>query len=332
MIVVLLSCLLGIVPMVVYAFVLWSFDRYEKEPWGLLLAAFLWGFVPSAAIALIAQLILGIPAQAIFGANAFTEAIVEASFIAPITEEGIKGIGVLMVFLIFRREFDSAFDGILYGGLVGFGFAAIENVLYFFSTGDIGGVVALAFMRAFIFGLNHAFFTSLTGIGLALARYQRSPALKILYILLGFAAAVTAHGLHNLGATYASEVTWLGLVFSWLLDSTGIIFVFVVIILALRREGGWVADHLQEEVRLGTLTESQLSVAKSAPAPLEQSGPLPPTMRRAGLQAASTRQDGRRRRQPGDHRAIARGGEGAESGCGMRRCLVAAFGDLRLGV
>ena len=257
------SCILGIAPMVVYTLLLWLFDRYEKEPWGLLVAAFVWGFIPSAIIALVSQIILGIPAAVLLGRNAFAQQMVEAGLIAPVTEEGIKGVGVLLIFLIFRSEFDSVFDGILYGGLVGFGFAAVENVLYFLDSGSVGGVFALAFLRAFIFGLNHAFFTSLTGIGLALARYRRNPAAQLGFIALGFAAAVMAHGLHNFGATLAAGGTVLGLLFSWLADSAGILFVITVICLALWREGKWIGDHLAEEVRQGTLTGRQLETARS---------------------------------------------------------------------
>jgi RsiW-degrading membrane proteinase PrsW (M82 family) len=258
------SCLLGILPMVIYTVVLWLFDRYEKEPVGLLVAAFVWGFVPSAIIALISQIILGLPAQALFGDNAFAQALVFASVIAPITEEGIKGLGVLFIYLIFRSEFDSVFDGILYGGLVGFGFAAIENVLYFLGSGTIGEVFVLAFLRAFVFGLNHAFFTSLIGIGLALARYQRGGFAKLGFSGLGYSAAVIAHSLHNFGATLAAGGTLLGLGFSFIADSLGIIFVFAVIVYSLVREGRWIGEYLRDEVLQGTLTERQLQTAQSA--------------------------------------------------------------------
>jgi RsiW-degrading membrane proteinase PrsW (M82 family) len=258
------SCLFGILPMLAYTLLLWLFDRYEKEPAGLLIAAFVWGFIPSAIIAVIAQIILGIPAAAIFGDNAFARALVEASLIAPVTEELIKGLGVVFIYLLFRHEFDSVFDGILYGGLVGFGFAAIENVLYFLSSGTIGEVFVLAFLRAFVFGLNHAFFTSLTGIGLALARYQRSPLAKFGFGALGFSAAVLAHSLHNFGATLAAAGTLAGLLFSLAADGAGIAFVFAVILFALWREGRWIAEYLKAEVAQGTLTEAQLLTAQSA--------------------------------------------------------------------
>ncbi len=105
----------------------------------------------------------------------------------------------------------------------------------------------------------------MTGIGLALARYQRNTPKALLCGALGFVAAVTAHGIHNLGATVAATTSAWGLLFSWLADSTGILFVFVIIILALWREGKWISDHLEDEVHHGTLTEAQWRVARSAP-------------------------------------------------------------------
>jgi RsiW-degrading membrane proteinase PrsW (M82 family) len=37
--------------MLFYAVVFWWFDRYEKEPLPLLIAAFIWGAVPSIILA-----------------------------------------------------------------------------------------------------------------------------------------------------------------------------------------------------------------------------------------------------------------------------------------
>ena len=61
---ILVSLVVGILPMVVYAMILWWFDRYEKEPIPLLIAAFLWGAVPSIIFSLIAQLLFHGPAGA----------------------------------------------------------------------------------------------------------------------------------------------------------------------------------------------------------------------------------------------------------------------------
>jgi RsiW-degrading membrane proteinase PrsW (M82 family) len=257
-----LSVIFGVVPMLLYAGFLWWLDRWEKEPLPLLAAAFLWGFIPSAILALIAQLILDIPTTALFYYNPIAYSLVSASIIAPVTEESIKGFAVLMIFIFFYREFDSLLDGIIYGSLAGFGFAAIENILYFISFGsDPGSLGGLIFMRAFLFGLNHAFFTSLTGLGFAAARYQKNILLKILFPLLGLAGAMFAHGLHNGLVTFGL----IGLPFAILADWFGVLGVFGVALFSLYNEAGWIKKYLAEEVGLGNLTAPQAAIVGSFP-------------------------------------------------------------------
>jgi len=259
-IIIFFSIIFGIAPMLIYASFLWWLDRWEKEPLPLMAAAFIWGFIPSAIFALIAQLVLDIPTTALFYYNEVAYSLVSASIIAPMTEEGIKGFAVLLIFIFFSREFDSLLDGIIYGSLAGFGFAAIENILYFVSFGsDPASLGCLVFMRAFLFGLNHAFFTSLTGLGFAAARYQKNLLLKILFPLLGLAGAMFAHGLHNGLVTFGL----IGLPFAILADWFGVLGVFVVALVSLYHEAGWIKKYLAEEVQLGNLTAAQAAIIGS---------------------------------------------------------------------
>jgi RsiW-degrading membrane proteinase PrsW (M82 family) len=159
------SVVLGIVPMVVYALVVWRLDRWEKEPFPLLVAAFCWGAVPSILFALLAQLVFGSSAPE-GGEVSLLGELYDASFLAPLTEELVKAFGVFLIFRIFHREVDSVLDGLIYGSMVGFGFSAVENVFYFAGQADAGSLILLFFLRAFIFGMLHALFTGLFGVGL----------------------------------------------------------------------------------------------------------------------------------------------------------------------
>lgn len=260
---ILVSIVAGIVPMLVYPLILAWFDRYEKEPFGLIAATFLWGFVPAALFALLTQVVLDIPLSIFFVEGGLSYNLVSASIVAPVTEEIFKGFALLLIFLFARKEFDSLFDGILYGSLVGFGFAAIENILYFAAQeGGFGALLFLIFMRSFLFGLNHAFFTSLTGMGFAIARLSRSLWAKIAAPLGGLLLAMAAHGIHNAGATLAAE-TGGAFALALLADLTGVVFVFVVVLLAIRRERAWLVAQLRDEVRQGTLSEAQYEVVCS---------------------------------------------------------------------
>ncbi len=190
-----ISALIIALPTLLYAAIVRRVDRFEKEPAKYLIAAFLWGAIPAALLALIAQLVLAVPTQAIFGergANALS-----TSVYAPITEEIAKGLAVAIIYLWRRREFDGWVDGIVYGSTVGFGFAYIENVLYLADTASFGEWVALFFLRVIIFGFMHGFYTSLIGIGFGLARSATTNNRKALYILGGLALAILAHAAHN---------------------------------------------------------------------------------------------------------------------------------------
>ena len=248
---------LGILPMVIYPLFLYWMDRFEKEPLRLIFAAFLWGFIPAAILSLISQLIFGAPLLLLDDTGALSN-VVGSIVLAPITEEFFKGLAVVGISIIWHDEFDGVFDGIIYGAVVGFGFAAIENILYF-----LDGDASLFVFRAVLFGLNHAFFTSITGIGLGVARNARQGWVRIAAPLLGMAGAMTAHFTHNTATTFAGQAPGL-LCVAGLNAWGGVLLVFIVMVLAIRRERKWITDQLRDEVSSHTLTANQYAVV-SAP-------------------------------------------------------------------
>ena len=226
------SIILGIFPMVVYAVLVWRLDRWEKEPIPLMLASFLWGFIPSAVFAVCTQMMLGFPALPESAEPALATQFYENSILAPLTEEFIKGLGVLIVMLWFRHEIDSLLDGLIYGSMIGFGFAAMENILYFLGQPDAYSLAGLFFLRAIVFGMLHAFFTGFTGLGFAMARFTHKPWLKLLWPILGLSMAIFVHALHNAFATIGGEALW----FSVLLISLGILGFLILAIVCLFHE------------------------------------------------------------------------------------------------
>ncbi len=250
---VLVSICGGIIPMLIYPLFFYWMDRYEKEPIILLAVVFAWGFIPAAILSIISQVILNTPVMLLDESGIASE-VIGSIFWAPITEEIFKGLAVAFVFFILRGEFDGVFDGIIYGAMVGFGFAAIENILYFLSA---QGDPLLIFFRAFVFGLNHALYTSMIGIGFGLARHRRSPFLRLAAPLVGLLVAIALHMAHNIVATlviFASGAFLLaGILLNWLLVTV----VFVTMLLSIRQERKWVTKQLLSEVELGTLTQKQ---------------------------------------------------------------------------
>ena len=117
-----------------YAFILFRFDRYEQEPFGLLAGIFIWGAILSAGSAFLINSLLGLGAYLITGSETVT-GFTSSILIAPFIEEILKGIAVLVVFFFFRQHFDSLLDGVLYAGLAALGFAATENAYYIYTYG-----------------------------------------------------------------------------------------------------------------------------------------------------------------------------------------------------
>lgn len=261
----LLVVVVGVLPMLAYALILWWFDRYEKEPLSLLAAAFLWGAVPAVVFSLIAEIALGVPISHFVRPAAAD--MIGGAVVAPVVEELFKGTALLLLFLLFRHEIDSPLDGIIYGGLVGFGFAAVENVGYFageFMASGIGGMLTLAVIRAFIFGLNHALFTGLIGLGLAVAHTTTSNlAVKIGAPVAGLSLGIAAHGIHNGSVMLGAELCWPCLI-AFAADWGGVFMLLGVIIWALVREQRWITDFLVDEIELGTLSQEDYDVIRSS--------------------------------------------------------------------
>lgn len=254
----------GFVPMFLFAILVNWLDRYEKEPKLLLGAAFLWGAVIAAGGAFVLNTAFGIGIYALTGSEGAAE-FGTASIVAPIIEEGLKGLAVLIVFSLFRREFDSVLDGIVYAAITAMGFAAVENTLYIYRNGFLEnsweGFWTLVIIRVVLVGWMHPFFTSFTGIGLAIARMSRSMLVKIIAVPTGYAIAVTAHAFHN---TFSGLVGGVGgFIAGTFIDYIGYAFMLAFIIWMVITERNILKKNLREEVTAGLISPQQYNSATS---------------------------------------------------------------------
>ncbi len=172
-------------------------DRYEREPWLLRLSAFLWGALIAIPPAILIEHTIDDSISAIhFGWLSRTAAEVARSFLlganAGITEETVKGAGLILLLIALRDEFDNVTDGIIYGALIGAGFAMVENFVYF-AASDRQSLLFLIIGRIVLGWLGHSTFTACLGAGLGYARQTRIPWQKWAMPLLGFAVGVLLH-------------------------------------------------------------------------------------------------------------------------------------------
>lgn len=260
----LVSIFFGFVPMFLYAAFIYWLDRYEKEPKALLGAAFMWGVIIAAGGAFIINTVFGIGIYVMTGSEALTN-LGTASVVAPVVEEILKGMAVAIVFLMFRKEFDSILDGIIYGGIAGLGFAAAENTLYIYRNGYLEGgwegLFALVIVRVILVGWMHAFFTAFIGIGFAIARLNKNIFIKIIAPIAGLAVAIFTHAFHNTIGNFFYGLSGLGVTIFF--DVIGYTLMFGFIIWMIVHERNIVKRQLIEEVSTGLISQAQYQKALS---------------------------------------------------------------------
>ncbi len=241
-----------------FAYILYFLDLYEKEPLLLLGGVFTWGVIVAAGGAFIINTVIGVGIFVVTGSETATN-LTTAAVIAPVIEEILKGFAVVLVFLIFRHEFDSILDGIIYAGVAALGFSAAENAYYIYVYGfaEEGwqGFRSLAIIRLGLVGWQHPFYTAFVGIGLALTRLSRNVLVKFMSPVLGLGVAIATHAFHNLLASLFQSPG--GIFFTTALDWIGWLLMLGFIILIMFVERHKIKKYLQPEIEQGTLTKNQ---------------------------------------------------------------------------
>lgn len=261
-----LSAAASSIPAVFYAGVILRLDRYETEPMRTVAACFAWGAIGAVLLSIIGSLIL----EDVISQATSPEFASGASIIlgAPFIEETCKGIAVLAVLWFARDEFDSTLDGLVYGALVGAGFALTENILYFGQTymeGGLGPFGALVVARAILGGLAHPAYTAVTGAALGWARSQYGQGWKRFVVpVLGWMIAVSLHMAWNGGLVLTAG--WLGpdasllqlvAVQTLIVLVPAVSVLYAVARLSHRSELAILREELPAEVAHGTFSEGE---------------------------------------------------------------------------
>lgn len=182
-------------------------DTHEKESVQTLLFAFFLGIV-SVIPAIIGSLMGG---QFFHISENPIMTAIYAFVVVALSEELAKYVFLRYV-LFPKRYFNEPYDGIIYGVMIGMGFAALENILYV-ADGGMG----VAMLRMFTAVPAHAAFGVVMGYWVGLAKFDRAN--QQTFLVRGLLAAILLHGAYDFFLMQSNIpalvlVSFIGLVFT----------------------------------------------------------------------------------------------------------------------
>lgn len=258
----LLGLLFAAVPVGIVVPALIWLDRFEAEPTGLLVLVFLWGALIATTVSIVLDAGSLIMLSNVVGDPESIAAVV----VAPVVEETLKGVVVLFVVWLRRKEFDGVIDGIVYAGISAAGFAFAENILYLGRAYvELGaqGLVGLFVVRGMISPFAHPLFTMWIGVGIGFATSRARGVGRWLAPIGGFLLAMTLHALWNLSAVAGIEGFWS----SYLLLQVPIFLGAIgFVVWERRREAGLIESTLRIYGSYGWLTAPEVRMLASTTA------------------------------------------------------------------
>ncbi|GEM_PF-3603490 len=240
----------------------WLIDWYEREPLRFVFGMFMWGLLAASASLLLNTAVYKLQISLFGGVRYAQEAGLAVSLLssavifAPIIEELFKGMGVLIVSA--HHEFDDISDGILYGFIIGLGFAFFEGVLYFLITlNDLQSAMASkeilftplmitgvwlfggVFLRVFVLSIGHGVFTATTGLftGLFKQLNPNRPGMRYLGFGIGLFGAMAIHSINNFSGTVIAAISPIipVLLNPFMIYSLALVLLIITIVAQLRK-------------------------------------------------------------------------------------------------
>jgi len=255
-----------LLPAIGITFLVNFIDRFEREPWFLRLAAFLWGAVIAIPPTILIETNVGTLMQAALAQSGgiLLRSLLQGVSVG-ITEEMVKDIGLLLLFFVLRDEFDNITDGIVYGALIGAGFAMIENFIYF--ANNAKDFLLFLFVGRIVLGwLCHSTYTVCFGAALGYVRHTRVRWKQVVIPLIGFLIGVGLHSLFDFVALYANAavlesphnsfvalISLIAIVGDYIPPFVAQMVILYILIKALSHEAAIIREYLAPEVRDGVV-------------------------------------------------------------------------------
>ena len=182
----------------------------------MLLVSFLWGALVATSLSVLfnTAFVLFLEGHQI---PAIQAELLTSMISAPVIEEVTKAIALFLIYALFYEELDNRLDGLIYGGMIGLGFAWFENITYyitpFIEQGNATSLYELGRMfysRGIMttLGGSHVSYTALSGVAFGLFRERKY---GLLILPIGLAVSILTHFIWNAFAPYIAGLFGQGL-------------------------------------------------------------------------------------------------------------------------
>jgi protease PrsW len=239
-------------------------DRLEPEPRALLAALFGAGAGVAVITALLGRALnTGVITTPDLDPHASVAVPVSvgAAIGGALVAETLNGLVLLALLASRRTEIDGVEDGVVYGSMVGLGFALVANVYAYAVAWDAGaGAVADEFARRGIFGpVFQALFAILFGLAIAYAAARPASVGRYLVIGAAWAAAVALDALWN----HSVREGGLSLAVTYVILLAVLLAVFVAVVADRRRVIRMITRFLPDFAHPEVVTEHDIPMLAS---------------------------------------------------------------------
>jgi protease PrsW len=236
---------LGLLPIPLLVLLVLYLDRLEPEPRALLAAIFGAGAGIAVITALLGRALhTGVITTPDLEPHASVAAAVSvgAAIGGALVAQSLNGLVLLALLASRQTEIDGVEDGVVYGSMVGLGFALVANVYAYAVAWNAGaGALAERFAGRGIFGpVFEAMFTSLIGLGVAYAAARPAAVGRYWAVFFGWVAAVVLDALWN----HSSGEGGAGLAVTYVILVVVLLAVVIAVIADRRRAVGMITMFL----------------------------------------------------------------------------------------
>lgn len=221
----------------IFLTIIYTQDLYKTRAFSTVLLCFVWGVASFGAAWVSNKGLMQ---------TGMVSSMTLLRYVAPVTEEIIKAL--ILLYLVRRVDFTYFVDGAIFGFAVGTGFAIAEN--YNYVMGHPGLAITVAVGRVLSSNLIHATASSLIGVTLGLARFQRRRSHRLLYLSIGILLAVLVHSGFNHLVTHGASSRLLIYSYAAFAGIAGALVIIGVIRRGLAEERAWIEEMLGEADRI----------------------------------------------------------------------------------